>query len=538
MQKSLSTHNQLTRSQLRRRVSCTQQIAYQPNSSADAVVRKESLPSTGRAARQLFPALCLGGSMPSQIVTRLLAFFCRHRYVTRLRQPFAKLRVSYRRIAALVALSSGIMAAQEALPAPPLLTLDEAIHLAIANNRSLKIASLEVDKSKWQVAEFKTKRLPSLSGSVLGSQLLTELSFTFEQGAFGNFPATGPIPDKNTKITTPRRPTAYAVGQMTQPLSQLYKLHLGVRAQELNAQLTSEKARAERQAVVGDVKRAYYAVLQSESAVEAAEASVKQYQELDRVVLQRVSQEAAFKSDSLEVKAKLAHERYNLVQLRNTLDTRKESLNDLLGRDIRTPFHTQQVPDASFEEVELKLAQDRALRQRPEIKQAELSVQQAGYDRRMAKADYLPDVALAFNYLSPFNVEVLPTNIASIGLQLKWEPWDWGRRKDIVNQKKISETQAQNQLQDTQSKVLMDVNSRFRKLEESRILIVVAQAAREAAQQKLSEVTNKYEQQAVLLKDVLQQQANAAAAQDDYQQALLGFWSAKTDFEKSLGEDQ
>jgi outer membrane protein TolC len=255
-------------------------------------------------------------------------------------------------------------------------------------------------------------------------------------------------------------------------------------------------------------------------------------------VLQRVSQEAAFKSDSLEVKAKLAHERYNLVQLRNTLDTRKESLNDLLGRDIRTPFHTQQVPDASFEEVELKLAQDRALRQRPEIKQAELSVQQAGYDRRMAKADYLPDVALAFNYLSPFNVEVLPTNIASIGLQLKWEPWDWGRRKDIVNQKKISETQAQNQLQDTQSKVLMDVNSRFRKLEESRILIVVAQAAREAAQQKLSEVTNKYEQQAVLLKDVLQQQANAAAAQDDYQQALLGFWSAKTDFEKSLGEDQ
>ena len=161
-----------------------------------------------------------------------------------------------------------------------------------------------------------------------------------------------------------------------------------------------------------------------------------------------------------------------------------------------------------------------------------------GDEKKHAKADYLPDVALAFNYLSPFNVEVLPTNIASIGLQLKWEPWDWGRRKDIVNQKKISETQAQNQLQDTQSKVLMDVNSRFRKLEESRILIVVAQAAREAAQQKLSEVTNKYEQQAVLLKDVLQQQANAAAAQDDYQQALLGFWSAKTDFEKSLGEDQ
>jgi hypothetical protein len=54
----------------------------------------------------------------------------------------------------------------------------------------------------------------------------------------------------------------------------------------------------------------------------------------------------------------------------------------------------------------------------------------------------------------------------------------------------------------------------------------------------LHEVTNKYEQQAVLLSDVLHQQAVTADAHDDYQQALLGFWSAKSEFEKSLGEDQ
>jgi len=50
-------------------------------------------------------------------------------------------------------------------------------------------------------------------------------------------------------------------------------------------------------------------------------------------------------------------------------------------------------------------------------------------------------------------------------------------------------------------------------------------------------VTNKYEQQAVLLSDVLRQQASTASASDDYQQALLGFWSAKNEFEKSLGEE-
>ncbi len=434
-------------------------------------------------------------------------------------------------------LSPGVVNGQEATPTNHLLSLEEAIQLALGNNRSFQIASLDVDKSKWQVAEFKTKRLPSLSGTILGSELLNEVSFTFKEGAFGTFPSTGPIPNRDTKITTPRQPTAFLVGQVTQPLSQLYKIHLGLRAQQLTSQLTSEKFRAARQSLIKDVKQAYYAVLQSESALEAAEANVKQYQELDRVVLQRVSQEAALKSDSLGVKAKLANEQYSLVKLRNALDSRKEYLNDLLGRDIRTEFRTERVPAASFEEVELKLAQSRALTQRPEIKQAELNFQRATYDRRIAKADYIPEVGIAFNYLSPFNVEVLPTNIASVGVQVKWEPWDWGRRKDVINQKKVTEIQAEAQLRDTQSKVLMDVNSRFRKLEESRVLIVVAQASHVAAQQKLREVNSQYEQQAVLLKDVLQQQAATAGALDDYQQALLGFWAAKTDFERALGED-
>jgi outer membrane protein len=440
--------------------------------------------------------------------------------------------------AVLIGLWTASSAAQEPPETANLLTLQEATRLALANNRTLKIASLDVDKSKWQVAEVKTKRLPSFSGTVLGSQLLNEVSFSFPAGAFGNIPGVGPFPTTNTKITTPRQPIAYVVGQATQPLSQLYKIQLGVRAQELNAKIAGEKTRAEKQKLVADVKQSYYSVLQSESALEAAQASVKQYQELDRVVLQRVSLEAALKSDSLEVKAKFANEKYKLIQLQNSLDSRKEYLNLLLGRDIRTEFRTEHVPAASFEEVDLKLAQGRALAQRPEIREAELSVRQAEYDRRMAKADFIPDVGIAFNYASNFNVDVLPRNMTSIGFELKWEPWDWGRRKDVVNQKKATEIQAQTQLLETQSRVLVDVNSRFRKLEESRVLIAVTQANREASQQRLREVTNKYEQEAVLLSEVLQQQANTASAMDQYEQALLGFWTARSDFEKSMGEDQ
>jgi outer membrane protein len=85
--------------------------------------------------------------------------------------------------------------------------------------------------------------------------------------------------------------------------------------------------------------------------------------------------------------------------------------------------------------------------------------------------------------------------------------------------------------------VMLDVNSHFRKLEESRTLLQVAKAAQEASVEKLREVTTQYGQQAVLLRDVLQQQSAVASANDDYEKALLSFWSAKADFQKALGEE-
>jgi len=430
--------------------------------------------------------------------------------------------------------------AQEQRPSEtaPLLTLDQAVELATQNNLTLKIAGLEVKKANFDTAATKTKRLPVFNTYAFGSVLLTPLSFTIPAGALGSYSATGPIPPKDKPITTNSGTfTTYVVGQASQPLTQLYKVHLSVREQELSSEIDSEKYRATRQNVVTNVKQAYYAVLQSQSSLRSTEASVKQYEELDRVMLVRISQEAVLQSDSLEVKAKLAQEQYKLLQTSNDLQNRKETLNDLLDRDLETPFRTEEVPGISPEESDLKLAEKTALAQRPEIKEALLSVQLANYDRRLAKAQYIPDLSIAVHYISPFNVQFLPKNIASAGFEFTWDPFDWGQRKDQIGDKQAVLDQSRLQLKNTQSKVLLDVNNRFRKLQETRVLLSVTEAAQAAAKEKLREVTQKFGQQSVLLRDVLEQQAATASANNDYEQALLGFWTAKADFEKALGED-
>ena len=315
------------------------------------------------------------------------------------------------------------------------------------------------------------------------------------------------------------------------------QIHLAIREQELSADLAAEQYRGQRQSIVASVKQAYYATLQTESSLEATQALVKQYEETDRVATQYLTEESVLKSDSLEAKAKLAQTRYQVVQLRDTLQTQKEQLNELLGRDLDTAFRTEQVPPISPAEMDLKAARQTALRQRPEVKEAEIDTQRAEYDRKLSRAKYIPDVGAALHYLEPINTAFLPQNIVSAGLEMKWDPFDWGGRKDEVKQKDVSLQQSHYQLQETQAQVMVDVDNNFRKLEESRSLLEVTQAGRDAANEKMREINDQFKHSAVLMRDVLQQQASVANAEHDYEQSLLGFWNAKAAFEKALGEE-
>ena len=429
-----------------------------------------------------------------------------------------------------------VVVAQKPAGEVPELPLAEAIQIALSNNRPVAISKLDITKANWQVAATKSKRFPEISTYFFGSGNLTPAAFTFKKGIFPNGDGP-PVPSQDTHINLSQTFTGYAVAQVAQPLTQLYKIRLAIREQELAADLAKVKYQGNRQSVVADVKQAYYAVLQTESALHAAEVTVASYKETDRVTLEYLSQKSVLQSNSLEVKAKLAQAEYQIFQLKDTLETQKEKLNDLLARDIDTPFRTQPVPPMSSEELDLKLARQTALKQRPEVQEAELDTRRAEYDRRIAKSAYIPDIGAAFHYLSPIGTEILPQNIASAGVEIKWDPFEWGERRDNVKQKEVVVSQSNYQLDETRSQVLIDVDNSFRKLSESRLVLQVATAALDAANEKLREVNNQFEKSVVLMRDVLDQQTAVANANHDYEQGLLAFWSARAQFEKSLGEE-
>lgn len=417
----------------------------------------------------------------------------------------------------------------------PLLTLDEAIRIASGTNRDIHISKIEIIKAQEIVAQAKTNYLPKLDANVLAGVPLQPLNFRVPAGSLGTYPATGPIPATDTNIHSPVRFGAFVNASATQPLTQLFKVNLAVKQARLGIDLAKEGVRAQSQDTVRQVKEAYYQVAELQAQVASARAAVLSLSELSTLTEQRLAQETVLLSDSLTVKAKLKQQRYQLLTAEDAFELQKQNLNRLLGRELRTPFSVEMLPFGELVEWDLDTARKQALEQRPELRGARLQTKIAELDVRREHAKYIPDLSLQASYLGFQNVNFLPQSTGAAGFAFQWQPFDWGYKKHRIAELKATTEQKATTESDIEQRILLDVEEKFRKLEEARILLDAQTDQREAELARLGEVTNRYNQKAALLSDLMQQQAAVSQAEAQYQQALAGFWTARANFEKAIG---
>src|SRR5262245_18149044 len=122
-----------------------------------------------------------------------------------------------------------------------MLTLQEAIRMAKANNRAILVATIDGTKARDEVDVACTYRLPVFSVTALGSQSLSRLGLTLDQGSLGVDPNVGPIPGKNTTLESPLRPAAIVYASIAQPLTQQHKIGLGIRLARVAVEAAEEQ---------------------------------------------------------------------------------------------------------------------------------------------------------------------------------------------------------------------------------------------------------------------------------------------------------
>ncbi len=449
------------------------------------------------------------------------------------------IRVPWSAATAALVLVATILPANASEATGPLLRLDDAVSIASHQNHGLAASELELERLEERSAAVVTRRFPAFKFDAIGNRLLKSMDFPFNAGSFGTYPGVGPIPATDTSVSVPTGFSGTVTATIAQPIIQQYRIGLNLEAARLDQAVAQEDLRKDRQRIVAEVKSSYYKVSATEAGVSALEDLVHAIEDVDKLTGRYLAEGRVLRSEALEVKARLARERQRLSASESELATEHEHLNQLLGRDINTPFRVSDPSQvvASRAAVPLGEARQRAVENRPEIRKIALQVDQAENARRIANSGWIPDLTLLGTYAKNFNYQVLPKEVMTVGLWLSWEPWDWGRRGHEAHEQKVAADKARQGRQETEQKVEVEVGQRWRGVKDAAARLEAAHLSEEAAKAYLDDLRNKYREDATLLNDVLEAQARLSAARHDFTDALAGYWSATAELERTIGDE-
>ena len=444
-------------------------------------------------------------------------------------------------MAALATLVSTAFAAGAAAPEPaaPLLSLEDAIEIALHDNHLLTGTALTIDEAEERTAALRTRRLPVLGLAASEGGWLDELDFTIPAGSLGNVPPIGTFPSEDATLSVPDDQGGVLTVSVSQPLTQQYKIGLGLQVTRLDRQIAEEDVRRDRQRVVADVRSTYYQMSATQQGIVALRDLVRAVEELDSVTARYLAEGIVLRSDALEVVARLALERQRLAAAESDLATQQEQLNQLLGRDLRMSFHVAKPSELAPPAASLTLeeARERAQASRPEIHSASLVTARADTTRRLAVAGWIPDVSLTASHARLTSFETLPDSNTTVGLYLDWEPFDWGRKRHEAAERAHQTQRAREGHQETEQQIAVEVGQRWRALKDAAALLEAMRLEQDATAASLETDRNRYRENAAILRDVLRTEARNSSALRDFTDALAGYWSAVARLERAIGNE-
>jgi outer membrane protein len=397
------------------------------------------------------------------------------------------------------------------------------------------VAGVRVEQRGAELEAQKTRRLPSTSTSGTLGISLTRADVTFQRGALGEYPATGPIPESDIKVGIPRQLTGFSYSQVALPLTQQIRIGTAIEAARLEESVAkTERARTE-QEVVAQVRQLYFALLSADAALKAAQANLELAREVERLAGEGVKAGTTLPADRGEAAARRVRSEAALSGVQVERDDLREQFNVLLGRSLEEPAEVTP-PGEALVELTQKQVQERAASGRPEVEVARLRVRQAETAVKGKRSELIPDVSLTFQHFGFLNTgNLAPSNYAVAGFQLNWEPWDWGRRRKEARALQSQAEAAKLAVEETAQQARRQASQALRAWEQAQREIAAAEAAVEAARVSVRVNRERYEQQAALLRSLLEAQSTFESAQAQQVRALAARGTAWANLQLAMG---
>ncbi|MCO1335894.1 TolC family protein [Microbulbifer sp. OS29] len=418
----------------------------------------------------------------------------------------------------------------------PVLTLEEAVDLAVTENLRVQVAALEVNEVWDDVEALKTRRYPRLEMKAGIIDNLTRQKYTFDRGVWVQNSPVGPIPPRNIEITSEEGVTkAFSVGA-TQPITRLYTIELEICEGYVVTEMAEEKVRLVQQDVGYLTKVQYYEIGRILGELQAVDEAILFLSSLNELVGNYVAQQVALEYELLDVRARLAQRKLERQRLVDEMETTKERLNALMGRSVETPFNIQGLPNPHQVTFDVETSLGLAFEQRPDLIESELSIERAEYSYDVKKSEYIPEVDLNIEYIKLYDVSLIPDAEAYVSLEMRWEFFDWGRKRDELASRASKIMEAEKKTGEVRYRIEIEVRDSLRRLRTSQESVGVARQLQVAYREKVRVMMNRYREQSALLTDVLEAEKQLDRANSDYNRAVLSVWGALAEYERSVGE--
>ena len=405
------------------------------------------------------------------------------------------------------------------VPATLNLSLAEAQDYAVETNRSLRNASLAVQKAYAQRWQTIASMLPSAD---LSWGYTSMMGYKMN---FGGMPIE--MPDNGTLGVTA------AVGINGQAIVGALLNNVAIDMQKLNLQQSEDNLRA-------NIKTSYASVLVLENVVTLLKNSLANIEQMAEMTQRSVEVGAAEQTTADLIKVRVNTLKNNInANLRST----QLALNALKVL-LDVPAETELVLTSTLEDflsaeaVLALLGNDFILEKNLNYQLLEKNVELAKKNVHMSGWAYGPTVALAYQYSKKdyfgekegFNMT--PPNAVSLNISMPL--WSSGKRAAGVVEKKIALEEARNTFAETANNLGIQNEQVRYNLQNGYETYMNEKDNMEVTQRVFESTTNKFNQGAASNLDLVNASNDLITAQSSYVQAVLTLVNAQVELEKFL----
>jgi outer membrane protein TolC len=415
------------------------------------------------------------------------------------------------------------------------LTMTEAVDLALKQNRMVKIARLEVQENQQKKASARSLYFPTLKNESNVLHISELQNITIPTASFGVIPGVVSFPPRDIVIDQGKLNLVLSGTSLVQPLTQLLRIKQEnkiAQAEVATSQSEVKKAEVE---VALKVHEMYYTLLVAELNRRAAQQEIG-YAEVDlQESTDDVKNGSALKVAEIGSRARLLESKHSLMTLELQIADLNSQFNDLLG----LPLDTKLELDPGVKTEVVLPAKDQCVRmawvENPEIRSAEEAVRKADAAVAAARTKYIPDITAFARHSYQNGVPFLVHNFGTVGVNLTYDIFDFGRRRAEVRQHEAQVRKAQENLERLKDEVAVQVDRTYNKLERTKNMVEVAQQLVALRSEGERLASNQSQHGLVLVSERRKAGAEVYKAQADLLQANLAYVLARAELDRTIG---